>query len=102
MLKALLALEQPVALCTVYEPCFSDAPMQRLTTTALNLFNDCILREAFTHGVPVLDLRLICAEKEDYANEIEPSVRGGKKIAAGILNLIQQHDFSTKRTVVYA
>jgi hypothetical protein len=102
MLSALLAREQPLALCTVYEPCFQDALMQRLTTTALNIFNDCILREAFTHGLPVLDLRLVCTEAADYANEIEPSVAGGRKIAGGILKLMQNHDFSIRRTVVYA
>jgi hypothetical protein len=75
--------------------------MQRLTTTALNIFNDSILRESITHGLPVLDLRLICTEPGDYANEIEPSVPGGRKIAAGILNLVQNHDFSSNRTVVY-
>jgi lysophospholipase L1-like esterase len=101
MLTALLALKQPLALCTVYDPRFSDPLMQRLTTTALNIFNDCILREAITHGLPVLDLRLICTEAEDYANEIEPGVPGGQKIAAGILNLVQSHDFLSNRTVVY-
>jgi lysophospholipase L1-like esterase len=101
MLKALLAVKVPLALCTVYDPNFPDPLMQRLTTTALNIFNDCILREAITHGLPVLDLRLICSEANDYANEIEPGVPGGKKISAGILNLVQKHDFSCGRTVVY-
>jgi hypothetical protein len=101
MLSALLALKQPLALCTVYDPRFPEPLMQRLTTTALNIFNDCILREAITYGLPVLDLRLICSEAEDYANEIEPGVPGGRKIAAGILNLVQNHDFSSGRTVVY-
>ena len=102
MLTALLARKQPIALCTVYDPHFPDPLMQRLTTTALNIFNDCILREAITHGLPVLDLRLICSEAEDYANEIEPDVPGGQKIAAGILKLVQNHDFSCGRTVVYS
>jgi hypothetical protein len=101
MLAALLALEMPLALCTAYDPHFSDPLMQRFTTTALNIFNDCILREAITQGLPVLDLRLICTEAEDYANEIEPGVAGGRKIAAGILNLVQNHDFSSNRTEVY-
>ncbi len=98
---ALLALKKPLALCTVYDPRFTDPLMQRLTTTALNIFNDCILREAITHGLPVLDLRLICTEAEDYANEIEPGVPGGKKIAEAILRLVQNHGFSGKRTVIY-
>jgi lysophospholipase L1-like esterase len=101
MLTALLALKLPLALCTVYDPNFSDPLTQRMTSTALNVFNDCILREAITHGLPVLDLRLICTDPGDYANEIEPGVLGGRKIAAGILNLVQNHDFSCGRTVVY-
>ncbi len=101
MLTALLALELPLTVCTVYDPNFGDALMQQLTTTALNIFNDCILREATTHGLPVLDLRLICTEPLDYANEIEPGIPGGRKIAAGILNLVQNHDFSSNRTVIY-
>ena len=101
MLSALLALKLPLALCTVYDPHFPDPLIQRLTTTALNIFNDCILREAITLGLPVLDLRLICTEAEDYANEIEPGVSGGRKIAAGILNLVQNHEFSCGRTAVF-
>src|SRR5512138_1906150 len=101
MLKSLLALKKPLAVCTVYDPNFPDPLMQRLTTTALNLFNDCILREAITHGLPVIDLRLICTETQDYANEIEPGVAGGRKIAEAILHLVQHHDFSTRHSVVY-
>jgi hypothetical protein len=101
MLTALVSVNKPLALCTVYDPNFPDPLMQRVTTTALNIFNDCIFREAITHGLPVLDLRLICSEAKDYANEIEPGVPGGQKIAAGILKLVQDHDFSSGRTVVY-
>jgi hypothetical protein len=101
MLESLLALKKRLAVCTVYDPNFPDLLMQRLTTTALNLFNDCIFREAITHGLPVIDLRLICTEPEDYANEIEPGIAGGRKIAEAILRLVQNHDFSSKRTAVY-
>ena len=101
MLNSLLALKKPLAVCTVYDPNFPDPMMQRLTTTALNIFNDCILREAITHGLPVIDLRLICTEAEDYANEIEPGIAGGRKIAEAILRLVQKHDFSGRRTVIY-
>ena len=101
MLNSLLALKKPLAVCTVYDPNFPDPLMQRLTTTALNIFNDCILREAITHGLPVIDLRLICKEPEDYANEIEPGVAGGRKIAEAILRLVRHHDFSVRNTVIY-
>ena len=101
MLSALLKCGKSLAVCTVYDPNFPDPVMQRLTTTALNLFNDCILREAIAHGLPVIDLRLICTEPEDYANEIEPGVAGGRKIAEAILRLVQHHDFSSRQTVIY-
>jgi GDSL-like Lipase/Acylhydrolase family len=101
MLDSLLQCQKPLAVCTVYDPHFPDPHMQLLTTTALNLFNDCIIREAAIRGLPVLDLRLICTQPEDYANEIEPGVSGGQKIAAAILNLVQQHDFSRRRASLY-
>ena len=101
MLQAVLKCGKPLAVCTVYDPRFPEPVAQRLTTTALNIFNDCILREAITLGLPVLDLRLVCSAAEDYANEIEPGIPGGKKIAAGILELFTVHDFSGNRTVVY-
>jgi hypothetical protein len=101
MLDALLAVGKPLSVCTVYDPCFPEPLMQLLTKTALNLFNDCILREAIARGLPVLDLRLVCTEHRDYANPIEPGVPGGQKIAAAIVDLIRCHDFSSRRTVVY-
>jgi hypothetical protein len=55
--------------------------MQKIATAALRAFNDAIIRQAVAHGLPFLDLRLICSERADYANEIEPSVEGGRKIA---------------------
>jgi hypothetical protein len=69
--------------------------------TALKLFNDLIIREAFARGVPLLDLRLICDRDEDYANPIEPSLKGGKKIAAAIHRVLAEHDFAAERTHVF-
>jgi len=58
--------------------------------TALSVFNDRITRAAFARNLPVIDLRLICDQDEDYANPIEPSVRGGDKIAAAIAGLVTE------------
>jgi hypothetical protein len=55
----------------------------------LSLFNDAITRAAFSAGAPLIDLRLICSEDEDYANPIEPSSRGGRKIAQAIATLVR-------------
>jgi hypothetical protein len=101
MLDEVLRINLPTMLCTIYYPRFPDAMVQRLSVTGSTIFNDVILRTAFGAGVPVLDLRLICNEDVDYANPIEPSSAGGRKIAETILRVVTQHDFTCRHTVVY-
>ena len=90
-----------VAVCTVYD---AVPGYDRESLTALKLFNEIILREAFAFGLPVIDLRLICSDEEDYSSisSIEPSFEGGDKISNAILNLLKGHDFSVSRSVVWA
>lgn len=101
MLHHVLSQRLPTAVCTVYYPRLPDPMLQRLAVIALSIFNDVIIKEAFLAGVPLLDLRLICNEASDYANEIEPSVRGGEKITNAILRVIAEHDFPKARTEVF-
>ena len=100
MLAGVLGRGVPTAICTVYYPRFPEAALQRMAVTALAVFNDCIIRAAFAHGLPLLDLRLICTEEGDYANPIEPSAQGGEKIARAIVGAME-HDFSIGRTEVF-
>ena len=60
------------------------------------------LREAFARALPVIDLRLIINDDADYANDIEPSVKGGAKIARAIATLVTTADFKQPRSVIYA
>jgi hypothetical protein len=89
MLAGVLARGLPTAICTVYYPRFPEAALQRMAVAALTVFNDCIIRAAFAHGLPLLDLRAICTEEGDYANPIEPSARGGEKIARAIVEAVE-------------
>ncbi|MBI0535820.1 SGNH/GDSL hydrolase family protein [Roseomonas sp. KE2513] len=101
MLDAVLARGLPTALCTVYDPRFPDPLRQRLALAGLALFNDVIIRAAFSRGLPLLDLRLICSEDADFANPIEPSGQGGGKIAGAILHLLSEHDFGRQHPEVF-
>lgn len=96
------AAELPTMLSTIYYPRFQDATYQRLACTALAFFNDVILRVAFEQGWPVMDLRLICNEASDYANEIEPSHRGGYKIASAITKAVLTHNFANRRSALFS
>ncbi|MBA4185026.1 MAG: SGNH/GDSL hydrolase family protein [Acidobacteria bacterium] len=102
MLQNLLSKNLPTAVCTIYFPNFPEAIFQRLAVIALSVFNDVIIRQAVINDLPIIDLRLICNEAGDYANEIEPSDKGGKKIATKILELINRHEFSNGRTQVFS
>ena len=88
MLAEVLAHGVPTAICTIYYPRFPEATLQRVAVAALTVFNDSIVRAAFAHGLPLLDLRLICNESGDYANPIEPSAQGGEKIARAIVEFV--------------
>ena len=101
MLGSVLDRGRPTALCTIYDPRYPDPRFQRLAVTGLVLFNDVITRAAFAHGLPVLDLRLICDDDADFANPIEPSAQGGDKIAAAIARLVAEHDFGRGRSEVF-
>lgn len=101
MLDGVLAQRLPTALCTIYDPNYPDPKLQRPAVTALAALNDLILRLAFARGLPVIDLRLVCSDPADYANPIEPSVRGGAKIAAAIAALVTEHDFARGRSQVF-
>ena len=98
MLDAVEAAARPAALCTIYDPRYPDPARRRLTTTALALLNDVITREAFTRGLSLIDLRVLCGEDADFANPIEPSVQGGEKMAGAIAAFLHTpHDVQGSR-----
>jgi hypothetical protein len=102
MLDAVLARELPTAVCTIYDARFPEPQRQRLVVAGLSLFNDIITREAFAGGLALIDLRLICDRDEDYANPIEPSARGGEKIAGVIARLVTGQNEIRRRSQVFA
>lgn len=101
LLQAVLGLGPPTAVCTIYYPRMSEPLVQKLAVAALTSFNDVIIRQAFLAGIPLIDLRLVCNEDADYANEIEPSAAGGRKIAQAILRLVNEHNFERRTTQVF-
>jgi hypothetical protein len=81
------ALHRPITLCTIYNGCFPPETAES-TRVALMLFNDAILRVAFERRLDVIDLRLVCDDPADYANPIEPSGPGGRRIAEAVARAI--------------
>jgi len=86
--EACLTKGLPLVVCTIYNGNFADQEFQTMARVAVALFNDAILRLSREKSLPSVDLRLVCASAEDYANPIEPSAIGGKKIAREIWRTI--------------
>jgi GDSL-like Lipase/Acylhydrolase family len=82
-IEGVLALKRQTAVCTIYNGNLdvADAPPARVV---LMMFNDAILRLAIERQLAIIDLRLVCSNPQDYANPIEPSGAGGRKIALAI------------------
>ncbi|WP_457964126.1 GDSL-type esterase/lipase family protein [Arthrobacter sp. D1-29] len=99
MAEAVSATGIPVALCTIYDTPASTA-QHRIIKTALAFFNDCISRAAFSRGMSLIDLRLICNEDGDYANPIEPSSQGGAKIARAVAAVAGLQGYSVESRVI--
>jgi GDSL-like lipase/acylhydrolase family protein len=75
----------PTLVCTIYNGNFPDPHLQAVTATALAVFNDAIIRAAWSARLSIIDLRPVCSEPEDYARDIEPSARGSAKIADAVM-----------------
>ena len=117
MLENALSLNIPTTICTIYKPCFyhpdmsrvgsyvgngvSNTDLQNVSVTALTAFNDVILQEAVTTGIPLMDLRVMYDNVADYANPIEPSTIGGRKMVSVMESIINDHPFSENMTVLY-
>ena len=100
MLDKVCSYNKPTAICTIYD---SVPNLDKTAVMALSVFNDTILREAFVRRMPIIDLRLICSEPEDYSelSPIEPSSAGGAKIADAISHVLKNHDFTSAHASVY-
>ena len=102
LLSEVTSLQLPTAVCTIYYPAFEDPALQRAASAGLTFFNEAILLEAVEKRIPVLDLRLIFTEPEDYANPIEPSVQGGAKLADAICRFVLEPDSNNSYSRVYS
>lgn len=91
-LETCLTTGLPLVVCTIYNGNFADQEFQTMARVAVAAFNDSILRLALEKGLRAIDLRPICRLAEDYANPIEPSAIGGRKIARAIWQAISSEN----------
>lgn len=88
LLDRILEHDQPLVVCTIYNPQFEEPTVQMLAETGLSFFNDVIAQEALRRDLPIIDLRIVCAGPAAFANPIEPSEVGGDLITDAIVRLL--------------
>jgi hypothetical protein len=88
----------PTILCTIYNGNL-EANVATAARVALTVFNDAIIRTALDAGTDLIELRAVCTGQSDYANPIEPSGSGGRKIANAIARAIGVTSAGDARTI---
>jgi hypothetical protein len=89
----------PLVVCTIYHGNLPDPALARRAAVALDAFNGAILHVAVGAGLDVVDLRHVCTGPADYANPIEPSVRGGARIARALARALHLPGAGSTRVV---
>ncbi|CAF0964801.1 unnamed protein product [Adineta steineri] len=102
MLQKLISLKLPVTTCTIYNPRFTNSYEQIMCETGLSALNDVIVTQSTKFGIPVIDLKTIFNDPNDYANSIEPGVQGGAKIVENISYIVNHHRFNENICSIYA
>ncbi|GAV05352.1 hypothetical protein RvY_15500 [Ramazzottius varieornatus] len=102
MLKQLLKLKLPTTICTIYNPSYGDSPQQTVASMGLTALNDAIIEAALRNHLPVIDLKTMFSSPKDYANPIEPSTQGGDKITDAIMRIMNNYDFNSQKTEIFA
>jgi len=117
MLDNVLKHKLPTSVCNIYYPRFHSnsldrvssyfrmgvnaEKLQRMVMAAETIFNDIIMFEVFKRNLPLIDLRILCNDNQDFANPIEPSCIGGMKIAKTINNIVRINRIDTNYCEVY-
>jgi hypothetical protein len=93
LIQAAQATRLPTVICSMWPPRYQDPTHQRAAVAALGIFNSRILRRAVEARISLVDLRPVCNEPEDYADDTMLSRHGLQKAA----NVISRALFEVSR-----
>jgi len=100
--EACLGLDLPLVVFTIYHGNFPDVRYQRAVAAGITAFNDAIIRVATEVRLKVIDIRFIFNSPADYANPIEPSSKGGTKLAQAVVRAATEPTHSSRGAHIVA
>jgi hypothetical protein len=101
LIASALEADLPTVVCTLVPSRHQEASRRRAAGTALAIFNDRILRQAFWAKLSIVELRLVCDEDGDYASETLLSRAGVRKVANVARSALYEVSREPGRTRVY-
>jgi len=93
LIRAAQETRLPTVICSMWPPRYPEPTHQRAAVAALGIFNSRILRCAVDARISLVDLRRVCSEQQDYADQTMLSRSGLQKAA----NLIRSALFEVSR-----
>jgi len=93
LIQAAQATRLPTVICSMWPPRHPEPAHQRAAVAALGIFNSRILRRAVDARISLVDLRRVCNEPGDYADDTMLSRTGLQKAA----NVISRALFEVSR-----
>lgn len=91
----------PTVVCTMVPSRYAKPDRQGVMSTALAIFNDRIVARAFAARLPIVEMRLVCDEDEDFASATLLSHGGVRKAANIIRAALYDVSRGVDRTRVY-
>lgn len=93
LIQVAQATRLPTVICNMWPPRYLEPTHQRAAVAALGIFNSRILHRAVEARISLVDLRRVCSEQQDYADQTMLSRSGLQKAA----NLIGRALFEVSR-----
>lgn len=93
LIRAAQETRLPTVICSMWPPRYPEPTRQRAAVAALGIFNSRILRRAVDARISLVDLRRVCTEQGDYADQTMLSRMGLQKAA----NVISRAFFEVSR-----
>jgi hypothetical protein len=90
-----------IMVCSMFQPNHKDVVRQRTACAALSIFNDRVTKRVAEARAALIDLRLICNERDDYDKPTQLSKSGLQKAANVVRFAMLELDAGTRRAEVF-
>ena len=101
LIEVAQAARLEIMVCSMFQPSHKDPVRQRTACAALAIFNDRVTKRVAEARAALIDLRLICNERDDYDKPTQLSKSGLQKAANVVRFAMLELDAGARRAEVF-